>query len=228
MASSGTIKSWVLNTGSISGNSCVGAYYSFEWSSQSAGAGVTLVSWNLYGRGRTSSPTKLENGIHLDVVANGTTTRLYTLDDSNGTEQTSFKNYLRTSGSFYVYHGSDGSGSFTINMNVMIYTGTWHYTSGTAYLDANYLPTYTVTQRHYYQHVRNGWVYFNGTTDYVTSGNSFTPYNVSVPTGYYAGNNYGYYTASDAHLGDGTVGVNSFTVDQNINVNVHLMEVNTN
>lgn len=145
MASSGTIKSWVLNTGSISGNSCKGAYYSFEWSSQSAGAGVTLVSWNLYGRGRTSSPTKLENGIHLDVVANGTTTRLYTLDDSDGTAQTSFKNYLRTSGSFYVYHGSDGSGSFTINMNVKIYTGTWHYTSETAYLDANYLPTYTVS-----------------------------------------------------------------------------------
>ena len=144
MASSGTIKSWVLNTGSISGNSCKGAYYSFEWSSQSAGAGVTLVSWNLYGRGRTSSPTKLENGIHLDVVANGTTTRLYTLDDSDGTAQTSFKNYLRTSGSFYVYHGSDGSGSFTINMNVKIYTGTWHYTSETATLNANY-HNYTVS-----------------------------------------------------------------------------------
>ena len=83
------------------------------------------------------------------------------------------------------------------------------------------LPTYTVTQRHYYQHVRNGWVYFNGTTNYVTHGSAFAPYNVTPPTGYYAGNNYGYYTASDSHLGDGTVGVNSFTVNQNINVNVH-------
>ena len=222
MASSGTIKSWVLNTGSISGNSCKGAYYSFEWSSQSAGAGVTLVSWNLYGRGRTSSPTKLENGIHLDVVANGTTTRLYTLDDSDGTAQTSFKNYLRTSGSFYVYHGSDGSGSFTINMNVKIYTGTWHYTSETAYLDANYLPTYTVTQYHYYEHVRNGWTHFNTTTDTRTSGTGFAPYNVSAPTGYYAGNNYTYYRSSDsASLGSGTVGTNSFTVDQNITVHVH-------
>lgn len=221
MASSGTIKSWVLNTGSISGNSCVGAYYSFEWSSQSAGAGVTLVSWNLYGRGRTSTPKKLENGIHLDVVANGTTTRLYTLDDSNGTEQTSFNNYLRTSGSFYVYHGSDGSGSFTINMNVMIYTGSWHYTSETAYLDANYLPTYTVTQYHYYEHVRNSWQHFNTTTDYVTHGNWFAPYHVSAPTGYYAGAPFNYYNASHAGIGSGSVGTNGFTVDQNIIVHVH-------
>lgn len=143
MASSGTIKSWVLNTGTISGNSCAGAYYSFEWTSSKKSAGVTTVSWNLYGRGRTSSPTKLENEIYLDVVKNGATTRLYTLSDSNGTEQTSFKNYLRASGSFDVTH-SNGAGSFTINMKVDIYTGAYHSTSETATLDANY-HNYTVS-----------------------------------------------------------------------------------
>lgn len=144
MASSGTIKSWVLNTGTLNGNSCAGAYYSFEWTSSVKSAGVTTVSWKLYGRGRTSSPTLLENEIYLDVVINGTTTRLYTLPDSNGTAETSFNNYLRTSGSFNVTHASDGSGSFTINMKVDIYTGSYHSTSNTATLDANY-HNYTVS-----------------------------------------------------------------------------------
>jgi hypothetical protein len=81
--------------------------------------------------------------------------------------------------------------------------------------------TYSVTQYHFYEHVTNGWTSFNTTVDYVTHGNSFAPYNVSAPTGYSAGNNYGYYNASYVSIGSGTVGQNSFTVTQNIIVHVH-------
>lgn len=85
-----------------------------------------------------------------------------------------------------------------------------------------YTPLHYVEQRHYYQHVRDGWQYFNGDGHNVSHGNSFAPYSVTPPTGYYAGNNYGYYDWSNsAHLGSGTCGENSFTVDRQTYVHVH-------
>lgn len=136
MASSGTVKSWV-NTNSTG----TGAYYSFEWTSAQKSAGVTTVSWSLYGRGRSTSPTWLSNYCLVNCTANGTTTQLYThawnseVGDGTGT---SFKDNLRTSGSFDVKHSSDGSGSFVIDMTVAIYTTGQHSTSETVTLDKNY------------------------------------------------------------------------------------------
>ena len=90
--------------------------------------------------------------------------------------------------------------------------------------------TYTVNQYHYKlhppdeSHSESYWVHFDTTTTTKKYGESFAPYNVGSPTGYHAGNNYGYYDSSDkyySHIGDGTVGTNSFTVDRNISVHVH-------
>lgn len=136
MASSGTVQSWV-NTNSTG----TGAYYSFEWTSTQKSAAVTTVSWSLYGRGRSSSPTWLSNYCLVNCTVNGSTTQLYEhkwsseVGDGTGT---SFKDNLRTSGSFDVKHSSDGSGSFVIDMTVAIYTTDQHSTSETVTLDKNY------------------------------------------------------------------------------------------
>lgn len=136
MASSGTIKSWVNTNSSGSG-----AYYSFEWTSSEKSPGVTTVSWSLYGRGRSSSPTWLSNKCIVNCTVNGSTTNLYSkawsAELGNGVG-TSFNDNLRTSGSFDVKHSSDGSGSFVIDMTVAIYTTTEHSTSETATLNKNY------------------------------------------------------------------------------------------
>lgn len=80
---------------------------------------------------------------------------------------------------------------------------------------------YTVTTYYYYYYLNSSWVHFDTRTDSRSYGSGFSPYNVNAPTGYHAGNNYGYYNTSGALLGTGTVGQNSFTVNQNISVHVH-------
>lgn len=81
MASSGIIKSWVVPSGytTSDGNSYAGAYFSFEWTATKKSAGVTTVSWSLYGKGRSSSPTWLNNSCVVTCTANGTTSTLYSL-----------------------------------------------------------------------------------------------------------------------------------------------------
>lgn len=80
---------------------------------------------------------------------------------------------------------------------------------------------YSITTTYYYYYQNSQWKHFDTRTDTRYYGESFSPYNISAPTGYHAGNNYGYYDASGKLLGDGTVGTNSFTVTQDVNVHVH-------
>ena len=83
-------------------------------------------------------------------------------------------------------------------------------------------PTRKVTQNHYYWNAANStWNQFNTTSTNVTDGGWFAPYNVSAPSGYSPGNNYGYYASNGNSLGGGTVGSNGFTVCDNNVVHVH-------
>lgn len=144
MATSGTLTSYVYQTGSVTneGNSFAGAHYSFEWTSSKKSPGVTTVSWNLYSRGRYSSPTQLWHNVYVDTIVNGTTTRIYTGEFGKSgctAAQYSFKDVLRTSGSFDVTHGSDGAGSFQVYFKFAAYYYTsYYYNTETATLDANY------------------------------------------------------------------------------------------
>ena len=81
--------------------------------------------------------------------------------------------------------------------------------------------TYTITSKYFYYYQNNTWKQFDTKTEQRTYGSSFTPHNVNSPTGYHAGNNYGYYTEKSEYLGGGTVGTNNITVNQNIIVHVH-------
>ena len=129
---SGTIKSYTRPSGSTG----AGAHWSFEWTSIKKSAGVSTVSWNLYTRGRSSSPTWLDTGCWLTVTKNGTTTKLYTADGLSGSDS-SFDNKWRASGSFDVTHSASGAGSFTINFEVYIYEYAHKTNSGTGTLDSN-------------------------------------------------------------------------------------------
>ena len=81
--------------------------------------------------------------------------------------------------------------------------------------------TYTITSKYFYYYQNNTWKQFDTKTEQRTYGSSFAPHNVNSPTGYHAGNNYGYYTEKNEYLGGGTVGTNNITVNQNIIVHVH-------
>ena len=81
--------------------------------------------------------------------------------------------------------------------------------------------TYTITSKYFYYYQNNTWKQFDTKTEQRTFGSTFAPHNVNSPTGYHAGNNYGYYTEKSEYLGGGTVGTNNITVNQNIIVHVH-------
>ena len=150
MASSGIIKSWTVPSGSYTdgGNSYAGAHYSFEWTSTYKSPGVTTVSWNLYGRGRYSTPSQLYHRIRCNLTVNGSTTSLFSADYLSGATdaQHSFKDKLKASGSFDVTHTAlSGAGSFTIAMSLAVYAyNQYHDTSETATLDTN-RSAYTLT-----------------------------------------------------------------------------------
>ena len=133
---SGTIKSYTLPSNHYSGGG--GAHWSFEWTSTKKAAGVSTVSWNLYTRGRYSSPTWLETGCWMSVSKNGTTTQLYSGSNFSGSEN-SFKDKWRASGTFDVTHNANGYASFTINFEVFIYEYAHKTNSGMGVLDS--LPT---------------------------------------------------------------------------------------
>ena len=144
MANKGILTSYVYQTGSVTneGNSFAGAHYSFEWTSSKKSPGVTTVSWNLYSRGRYSTPSQLWHNIYVNTIVNGVTTRIYTgefaKDGLSGT-QYSFRDVLRTSGSFDVTHGSNGAGSFQVYFKFAAYWYTsYHENTETATLDTNY------------------------------------------------------------------------------------------
>lgn len=109
----------------------------------------------------------------------------------------------------------------TGNTGLRTYNKYWYYNCTLAMNIAK--PTRTVTQYHYYRNeVNNTWNHFNTTSTSVTDANYFSPYNVGAPSGYYPGNNYGYYNSVGVQLGSGTVGQNSFHVcGDNYTVHVH-------
>lgn len=142
MASSGTITS--------TPHSSNGAYWSFEWTATpSSTKGKTVVSYNIYRRGRSSSPTWLATDCNITVHYNGTSFSALSTGrrtpGSSSDNGTSFKNVKETSGSFTVTHSSNGSGSFTVEIAAYIDPGyNWEkncFGSGTGVLDTNYAYT---------------------------------------------------------------------------------------
>lgn len=149
MATSGNVTSWksTHSTGT-------GAYFDWVWSSTQTDKGKTKVSWSLYGKGRTSSPNNLKNSCVVDMVYNGTTTNLYTIDwgenqDLDAGTNTCFNasksNALRKSGSFTINHASDGSATFQIKMTVAIWDSSVVKTTTTSVTLDNNKPSYTVS-----------------------------------------------------------------------------------
>lgn len=128
---SGTIKSYTRPSGSYG----AGAHWSFEWTSTKKSTGVSTVSWSLYTRGRSVSPTWLETGCWLSVGYNGKTTQVYAGEHTSG-EDCSFVNKYRKSGTFDVTHNANGYASFTVNFEVYIYEAAHKSTSSTAVLDS--------------------------------------------------------------------------------------------
>ena len=118
----------------------------------------------------------------------------------------------------YTFTGWTGSNGSTPQKSVTIAKGSTGNKSYTANWSAN---TYTVTSKYFYYYQNNTWKQFDTKTEQRTYGSSFAPHNVNSPTGYHAGNNYGYYTEKSEYLGGGTVGTNNITVNQNIIVHVH-------
>ena len=97
-------------SGSLISGKYNSAYWSFEWTSTVTDVGVSKVSWNLYARGRSSSPTQYYTKIILYI--NGS--QVYKLWD----EVATFTGKKYASGSFTVTHDEAGAGTFTARVYV--------------------------------------------------------------------------------------------------------------
>lgn len=141
MASSGTVKSWVTSGSHDFGDgdgvkSYSGAHYTFEWSATKAATpGQTTISYNIYRRGRNSSPRELVNTLYIQVTDQKGNICLERSDNSPGSR---FTDVLYESGTFTVNHNNDGAASLTVYFNVSIMTSTKHATSNSVALDTNY------------------------------------------------------------------------------------------
>ena len=195
--------------------------YTFTgWNTKSDGSGATAglggasytptANTTLYAQWKINSYTATFNANGGSTPSPSTITKNYgstlgTLPTTSRTGYTFKGWYTAASG------GSEISTSTTVTGNVTYYAQ-WNVNS------------YTVTQYHYYYHEANAsWVQFNTTSDTKTYGSTFTPYNVTAPSGYSANNLYGYYTSGyGSTLGENKrVGTDAFTVTQNIIVHVH-------
>ena len=120
----------MATSGTLTSNKYNSAYWSFEWTSSITSAGKTKVTWNLYARGRSSSPTQYITKIRLYI--NGDIK--YELWD----EAATFTGKKYSSGSFTVSHGYDGEGSFTARVYVTkIYDAVDTKSTQTVNLDYN-------------------------------------------------------------------------------------------
>lgn len=187
MASSGTITSWKTTGSADFGDgdgvkSYAGAHYSFEWTSEKLSTpGQTKVTYNLYRRGRTTSPKRLVNYCKMTVTDhNGTVHRNLDTGQLASSPGTRFDNYLHESGSFVVNHNNSGAASFTVAFSFYAYSFIFHDNSGTATLDSN-VPSYTVS------YSANGGSGAPGAST-VTPGSSFTlpAAPTGAPAGYHA------------------------------------------
>jgi hypothetical protein len=100
----------MASSGSIISDTWNKAYWSFEWTSTPVSPGVTKVSWNLYGRGRSTSPTIYTTKIRLNI--NGS--QVFEMWDKDA----SFASRKHASGSFNVTHNNIGVGTFSVYMLV--------------------------------------------------------------------------------------------------------------
>lgn len=137
MATSGVIQS----KSCASTLSYYGMKWEFRWTAEpDTEPGVTVVSWELYTVGRTTSPTQANTEIAMTIVdQNGNEL----LDYKSTREARSFKGVLQDSGSFKVSHNTDGTASFKVSMTTDIYEGYFRDASGTGTLDKN-MPYYYV------------------------------------------------------------------------------------
>jgi hypothetical protein len=136
MASKGSVKAYHPNNG---------AYWSFEWTAKATSTkGQTKVSYDIYKRGRSSSPTWLATDCDISVYYNGSwhdilsTGRRKPGSSDNGC---SFANDFEDDGDFTVVHSSDGSGSFIVSISAYIDSGSnWEHNASayeTCTLDTN-------------------------------------------------------------------------------------------
>lgn len=146
MASSGKITSKVTNND-------YGAYWSFEWTAEPSDTkGQTIVSWEIWRRGRSSSPKILATNCDITVEYNGKSSSILSTGnipfDASSTKG-AFNNKWESSGNFTVQHDSDGSGYFSVTIKAHIdgdrwddgtYIGGWDQltNTGSASLNTNY------------------------------------------------------------------------------------------
>lgn len=132
----------VGNKTTSDGSSYKGAEWYFSYTTEVISNGKTRVKWGLYKRGRESSPTRLSTTIELYITSdyniaaeNGAVltykpSRFSTSPNSDGTNHPhcSYKSSLNTtptkSGSFIITHGTDGKGSFKVQLKAAIYSKT--------------------------------------------------------------------------------------------------------
>jgi hypothetical protein len=132
----------MANSGTIKSSKCPSSFagycdmqWEFRWTAApGAEPGVTVVSWELWTVGRTSSPTQAYTQIQM------------TVEDQSGREllayksikeALSFKGVLQDSGSFEVAHEIDGTASFTVSISTDIYEGYFRDATGTGVLETN-------------------------------------------------------------------------------------------
>lgn len=126
-----------------------GAYFSFEWTAtQNKTARTSTVSWKLYGRGRSSSPTWIASNYYLSI--NGSEVSSFTDSwPSGGNSDFSFANAKKDSGNFTVYHDDNGSASFKAKIYAYISSSSfnWATVEETFDLDDIQSLNYTITYK---------------------------------------------------------------------------------
>ena len=124
-----------------------GAYFSFEWTAtQNTTARTSTVSWNMYGRGRSSSPTYIASNYYLSIDGSEVSALTGSWD---GSSKFSFNNAKKDSGSFTVYYNDNGKASFYTEIYAYISSGdyNWNTVGQTFYLDDIESLNYTITYK---------------------------------------------------------------------------------
>lgn len=162
-----------------------GAYFSFEWTAtQNISARTSTVSWKMYGRGRSSSPTYIASNYYLYI--NGSTVSSFT-SSWDGSSKFSFDNAKKDSGSFTVYHDNSGAGSFDASIYAFISSSGYNWD--------------TVAQTFNLDNIGSLGPYYS----WVNLGQTTTPSNNESVSFNLAANQVGYYWYRPP--GDGTITV---------------------
>ena len=162
MATSGSLKSWTVPSGylTLNNQSYSGAHYLWSWEAASKD-GITVITWNLQGLGRNSSPKWLQNTCDVTVsMIKGTTTasKLYSLswensdpDDTDDGTNCSFNSdqvtsYRAKGKQFTINHDINGEAEFHVKIATRIYINKAdpYITEYTFTLDKSKPETFTV------------------------------------------------------------------------------------